>query len=255
VSDSCFTSFVTPDIASLIPAELNDQDPFSLDPPAIAKIAAKELQDYLLEHQDNWQHNFGFEKENDPSAKGKMFGVLVVKNAEGELGYLSTFSGKISDDPHPEIFVPSLFDLASDDHFVPKGMISLGVIGAEIRSLEAEGTDESQAKIKQLRKKRKNKSIQLQRHLFDQYVFLNSKGKAKDIYAIFEEYADKKPPSGAGECAAPKLLQYAFERKMQPLAIAEFWWGRSPRPIEKEHLAFYPACEGKCRPILSYMLG
>lgn len=252
VPESCFTSFVTPDIASLIPAELND--PFELEPPAIAKIAAKELQDYLLKHQDAWQHNFGFEKDNDPSAKGKMFGVLVVENAKGELGYLSTYSGKITDDPHPKIFVPSLFDLASDDHFVPKGMIALGVIGAQIRSLEAENKAEKLAEIKQLKTDRKNKSIRLQQHLFDQYVFLNKAGETKNIFSIFEEYANKKPPSGAGECAAPKLFQYAYEHKMKPIAIAEFWWGKSPRPIEKKHLAFYPACEGKCRPILSYML-
>ena len=64
-----------------------------------------------------------------------------------------------------------------------------------------------------------------------------------------------KPPSGAGECAAPKLLHYAFKNNLKVLAIAEFWWGKNARPLERIHRQHYPACENKCRPILGYMLG
>ena len=90
--------------------------------------------------------------------------------------------------------------------------------------------------------------------LFDQYHFLNISGVSKSLIAIFQEYAQRNPAGGAGECAAPKLLHYAFENKMKPIAIAEFWWGKSTIYKDKVHGEFYPACEDKCKPILSYML-
>ena len=64
----------------------------------------------------------------------------------------------------------------------------------------------------------------------------------------------KPPPAGAGECAAPKLLQYAFQQQLTPLAMAEFWWGASPKSEMKKHQQYYPACSGKCQPILKHML-
>jgi tRNA pseudouridine32 synthase/23S rRNA pseudouridine746 synthase len=94
----------------------------------------------------------------------------------------------------------------------------------------------------------------LQQALFDQYHFLNKDRKSKSLCAIFEDFGKKKPASGAGECAAPKLLHYAFKHGMKPLAIAEFWWGKSSKRGDRKHKNFYPACNDKCRPILAYML-
>ena len=105
-----------------------------------------------------------------------------------------------------------------------------------------------------MKNKRKEKSILLQQKLFDQYKFLNKEGASKSLCDIFEAHSNRKPVSGAGECAAPKLFQYAFEREMKPLAISEFWWGKSTKSEDKKHGNFYPACNDKCRPILSYML-
>lgn len=252
MTDNCFTPFISPAADSLIPDQFND--PFEQGTPAICKIAAKELQDYLLKHQASWQHNFGFEEVKKSHVRGKMFGVLVVKNSDEELGYLSAFSGKMEDEAPPEIFVPSLFDLSTNDHFVPKGMIALSELGAQIRNLEAQKLAGYQTKISQLKIDRKQKSIQLQQQLFEQYAFLNRAGQTKSLYDIFADYASKKPPSGAGECAAPKLLQYAYEHNMRPLAITEFWWGKPPKSKVKKHMTYYPACEEKCRPILSFML-
>ena len=71
---------------------------------------------------------------------------------------------------------------------------------------------------------------------------------------IFKSSSHGNPPSAAGECAAPKLLHYAFKHQLKPIALAEFWWGNTLKNIEREHKDFYPACKNKCRPILEYML-
>ncbi|MDB4728632.1 hypothetical protein OAF63_07550 [Saprospiraceae bacterium] len=252
MTDNCFIPFIDTNAASLIPDQFND--PFNSETPAICKIATAELQDYLMKNQQKWKHNFGLNKDKTGPIKGKMFGVLVVKNTHNEIGYLCTFSGKMADEPHPLLFVPSLFDISTNDNFITKGMSELKKIGNQIKILKTEHNSTTQSEIRQLKNDRKAKSIHLQQELFDQYHFLNKAGKSKSLCAIFEEDLNKKPPSGAGECAAPKLLQYAYERKMKPLAIAEFWWGKSTKSEERKHKVFYPACQDKCQPILGYML-
>lgn len=109
-------------------------------------------------------------------------------------------------------------------------------------------------KIERLKEDRKQKSAALQKQLFEQYSFLNKAGKAKSLYDIFRETVFGKPPAAAGECATPKLLQYAFLKGYKPLAMAEFWWGASPKSEIRKHKQFYPACRGKCEPILKHML-
>ncbi len=184
-----------------------------------------------------------------------MFGVLVVQNANKEIGYLATFSGKIADENYPSSFVPSVFDVSTDDFFINKGMHLLTLIGNEISALESSQNNESLSKIEDLKNLRKEKSAQLQQQLFDNYHFLNQNNESKNLCDIFESYNSKKPPSAAGECAAPKLLQYAFQHNLLPIAIAEFWWGQSPKSEIRIHGEFYTSCNDKCRPILSYMLG
>ena len=105
-------------------------------------------------------------------------------------------------------------------------------------------------KINGLKEIRKQKSALLQQQLFEQYAFLNQYGQKKSIGAIF----DGNPPAGAGECAGPKMLQYAFMHQLKPIAFAEFWWGQSPKSEIRKHRQFYPACKGKCEPILNFML-
>lgn len=101
---------------------------------------------------------------------------------------------------------------------------------------------------------RKELSAQLQQQLFDQYVFLNAKGQSKPLLTIFEDALHMLPPAGAGECAAPKLLQHAYENELKPICMAEFWWGASPSSEIRKHRYFYPACKSKCEPILAHML-
>ena len=113
---------------------------------------------------------------------------------------------------------------------------------------------QSDAAIEALKNERKEKSAALQQQLFDQYVFLNKDGKSKSLYEIFSGTPFGKPPSAAGECAIPKLLQFAFTHSYEPIAMGEFWWGAAPKSEIRKHKHFYPACTGKCKPILEHML-
>lgn len=312
--------------------------PFYYSPHPLSLIACQELQDYL-KTQTDFKHNFGFD-ENDKSLQiGKMFGVLVVKNQAGELGYLAAFSGKLADENHHKRFVPPVFDLLEKDNFFRIGEVEVNDLTLKIQALEIEESylrlkvnlasfkqemeaeiglkkhvlktskkqrdekrvlakttlseveqlllieqlktesirEQLQAKdfireislkyaenerlflekeqvIVQLKEERATKSSCLQKEIFEQYTFLNQAQKTKSLLAIFSQTVFQTPPAGAGECAAPKLLQYAFLNHLQPICMAEFWWGKSPSSEVRLHGQFYPACRGKCEPILAHML-
>lgn len=114
--------------------------------------------------------------------------------------------------------------------------------------------DDFEAELLDMKRRRKQMSDDLQRWLFTQFVVRNAKGDCRNLLDIFKGTSQIVPPSGAGECCAPKLLQYAFLHGLKPKAMAEFWWGRSPVGEIRKHLSFYPACYGKCKPILDFML-
>lgn len=144
-----------------------------------------------------------------------------------------------------------LIEASKRDHYVLRDLKKywkqrLGDLEAHIDPLAGE--------IQALKENRKKKSSALQQHIFDHYFFLNQAGQQKSLADIFQRNAVAPPPSGAGECAAPKLLQYAFLHHLKPVAMAEFWWGESPVGEIRKHGQFYPACRGKCEPILGHML-
>ena len=128
-----------------------------------------------------------------------------------------------------------------------------------------------QADILRLKQLRKTLSDTLQQWLFSQFRMQNHEGKMKDLLEIFRDAALRDypqatlatsriaalkmvPPAGSGECCEPKLLQYAYLHGYRPLQMAMFWWGESPKEEIRHHLQFYPACNGKCKPILHWML-
>lgn len=247
MQDPCFVPFKSCISPDLIPVHLNN--PFVVNVPAICELAAQDLQVFLQANKNMWKHNFGLTPETAATGKGKMFGVLVVETISGQLGYLSTFSGKAPDDVYPPYFVPSLFDVSTDDFFINRGMTELSIMSEEIN--QCADMDE----ICRLKAERKVKSIALQQWLFDCYSFLNADGERKSLCDIYATWINPNPPAGAGECAAPKLFQYAFNRSMRPLGIAEFWWGVSSKSGDKIHQHYYPSCHDKCQPILGHMLG
>lgn len=122
----------------------------------------------------------------------------------------------------------------------------------EIEVLEAE-LNVLLDRIDDLKSERKERSANLQNRLFDQYHFINAQKQSKSVIDIFQEL-NISPPAGAGECAAPKLLQFAYSNDLKPVCMAEFWWGSSPNLQVRTHENFYPACRGKCEPILNHML-
>ena len=312
--------------------------PFYYDPNPLCLLAAKELQTHISE-QNVWKHNFGISKNEKGLIIGKMFGVLVVKNTQNEIGYLCSFSGKLADKNHHQGFVPPVFDLLDENGFFLKGEQEINEINSKIQNLEysseylenlkifehektrtsilihqtklehkiakqkrtelrknnkqilnkfdfeqmeiklkyeslnqqfllksySEYLEEKLVKtfkkieilaeqIELLKKERKEKSAILQQKIFKEYTFLNQYGESKNLNELFKNTKDILPPAGAGECAAPKLLQYAFLNHYTPIAMAEFWWGKSPSGDIKKHGNFYPACTGKCEPILKHML-
>ena len=122
-----------------------------------------------------------------------------------------------------------------------------------LEELEAE-VNRFKSEIESLKAERKERSAALQQKLFGQFQMLNARGEVKDLCTIFEQTVQKVPPAGAGECALPKLLQYAYLHQLKPLAMAEFWWGDSPKNEIRHHGYYYPSCKGKCEPILQHML-
>lgn len=182
---------------------------------------------------------------------GKMFGVLVCLTPDGSLTTLRAFSAMLDGTYFHEGFVPPVYDLSD-----PAGYFKQEE--ARISAMPT-GTEE-----------RRQRSRALQRWMFSQYHMLSAEGETRDLIDIFahepailtpEEYFSSNhksrsnlPPSGAGECCAPKLLQYAFQQGLCPVAIAEFWMGASPRNELRREGHYYEACSGKCRPILGHML-
>lgn len=139
------------------------------------------------------------------------------------------------------------------------------------KTAQETGFEDYQENILRLKQLRKQLSDALQQWLFSQFRMLNQEGESKDLLEIFRDEALKEypqsaiatsriaalkmvPPAGSGECCEPKLLQYAYQHGYKPLQMAMFWWGESPKEEIRHHLQFYPACNGKCKPILHWML-
>ena len=154
------------------------------------------------------------------------------------------------DENNFEIFSKKLMQESYNDQFFYKELVAYYI------EKEAENRRELDAFEKQiatLKKARKEASALLQKTLFEKFQFLNQQKETKALIDIFNNPAIK-PPAGAGECAAPKLLQFAFKNDLTPVCMGEFWWGISPNSAIRKHKNFYPACQGRCKPILNHML-
>lgn len=310
----------------LLPIEFSS--PFSHSPHPIACLASEHLQTKLKNNND-LDHAFFL------AGGGKMFGVLVVENCDGSVGYLSAFSGMLGGQWSVAGFVPPVFDENNIQKFLPAGEVDVSIFSEEIEALvnsseyqrlkdalaevkkkqedaffvfkknlsekkmmrkemrtsltSANGVDieralmklsfESQrdkdakkafcqswaekiqaaelcvsqfdSNIDALKRKRAKLSRTLQSQIFSHYQLHNVLGEQSLIAVFFDE---NKPPGGAGDCAAPKLLQFAIKNKLHPIAMAEFWWGAPPKDGVRHHKHYYPSCRGKCRPILPFML-
>ena len=179
--------------------------------------------------------------------EGKMMGVLMVEDAEGRKDFLYAFSGIAGGKGVVEGFVPPIFDLTDPGGYFRKKEAEI----SELNRLISNSGHASE--IEAMKARRKEMSVALQEWLFRQYVVLNALGERKTILDIFAE-RDLVPPGGTGDCAAPKLLQYAYLHGLKPLAMGEFWYGESPEKEVRMQGCFYPSCTGKCGPLLAFML-
>ena len=205
-------------------------DPFCYEPHPLCLLAAETMKQEIA--------------RINPS-EGKMFGVLVVGAAEG-LGFLAAYSGLLEGRNDWPYFVPPVFDAQEPNGYFKKKE-------REISWISRAASDSM---------KSKEMSQELQTWLFHQYRLLNGLGEVKDLVEIWQDYHNSPrirsryplPPGGTGDCCAPKLLQYAFLHHLHPICMAEFWWGESPKSMIRHHGQFYPACRGKCKPVLTWML-
>ena len=207
--------------------------PFCYEPHPLCREAAAEVQQHIAAH----------EEIRSDADRGKMFGVLVVESSDG-LAFLAAYSGLLAGRNDWDYFVPPVYDAQQPDgHFkTTEREISLATHLSPLTS--------------------KQMSQELQLWLFHQYQLLNAHGETKDLVDIWQSYYSRPkllqkfplPPGGTGDCCAPKLLQYAYQHGLKPVCMAEFWWGAPTKEELRQHLNYYPACRGKCKPILTWML-
>ncbi|MCG3865487.1 MULTISPECIES: RluA family pseudouridine synthase [unclassified Photobacterium] len=332
--DSLFTPFHSSIEAIALPERFTY--PFCYKPHPLSVLAAQELQQHL-ETQTEWQHDFGFDglnEDSDNHAIGNMFGVLVVQNEQGDIGYLSAFSGTIAGQTQLPHFVPPVFDALNTVPEIQAIKHALTALESDIESIasspqfialqqqytqaktqaeqeseafrlqmieqrkqrklqrkSAEQSDDESFKteefhrlaresaydkhqqkalrqqwqqtllslseqletdttvLTELKAKQSKLAAQLEQSINSQYRFVDQFGEYKDLNQLFD-----KPLQGAGDCAIVKLLQYAFNHQLKPLAMANFWWGKSPAPQMLKHKYFYEASKNKCEPILAHMM-
>ena len=210
--------------------------PFCYEPHPLCLLAVEEVKQEI---------------ERIQPKEGKMFGVLVVEEEEGvrregekeegdgRFAFLAAYSGLLEGRNDWDFFVPPVYDAQQPD----------GYFKQKEREIMA-SVDH------------KEMSQALQLWLFRQYRMLNARGEEKDLVEIWQDYHSSPrirekyplPPGGTGDCCAPKLLQYAYQHDLKPVCMAEFWWGPSPKSEVRHHGQFYPACSGKCKPVLAWML-
>lgn len=181
-------------------------------------------------------------------SEGKMLGVLLVEGKDGNPDFLYAFSGLAGGKSRIEGFVPPILDLQDPEGHFKTTEARIVAIGREIKN------EDNPAPVREeLKRRRKEMSEELQDWLFRNYIVSNARGQSKSILDIFAARG-LVPPGGTGECAAPKLLQFAYLNGLKPLAMGEFWYGKSPADEVRTQGCFYPSCTGKCGPLLSFML-
>ncbi len=304
--------------------------PFHYVPHPLCRQAADQVMHYVATRGE-WA---------DELAQGKMLGVLVASDGEGNVGFLAAYSGTLAGRNDHPWFVPPVYDLLDPDGLYRRGEREITEMNRRIDQLQRDAgyanaiasreqcrqrqqqeqeaykalmaqararrhelrlaaplhqeqaralileSQHQSAELKRMQRRhalemaehdarvahfeqriarfkagRKQRSEQLQRQLFDLYVVSNARGERQSLTQVFARFALREhqphravPPGGAGECCAPKLLQYAFDHHLHPLCMAEFWHGASPAGEVRHHGHFYPACRSKCYPILTFML-
>ena len=200
-----------------------------------------------IEAHTEWREEVG---------RGKMFGFLLYDG-----GMLKAYSGQILGRSNWDGYVPAIFDYLQSDGYFKTHEAEITQLNKEVeryRGINVKGDE--RRRLDAIRAERKERSQALQRWLFTQFQITNPEGSSASVLEVFGEYAKRNalhqtvPPSGTGECCAPKLLNYANSHGLKPLALAEFWYGESPRGEVRHHGRFYEPCQSRCQPIIWWMM-
>lgn len=228
-------------------------NPYYYHPQPAAKLAADDVLS-IISSDCNWSKLF---------AQGKMLGILVVEGTQSSIEncpyihninnvyYLTAFSGVVNGlvDEH-FFFVPPIYNLQNPNDFYLQKDEEISEINRRLKD-----TTLQREEVLAFQQKRRELSIALQKEIFQNFNIANNKKQYKNIIEIFADAKRGLPPGGAGECSAPRLLQFAFQNNLRPVYLAEFWYGASTKTQSRVHGSFYPSCIEKCSPILKYQLG
>ena len=259
--------------------------PFCYEPHPLCQLAAKEVQAYIAAHPEiredadrgkmfgvlvvvrpgrtgsppgpDWESAPGGLPET-PGTLGALGNHRNPRNPRSSYAFLAAYSGLLAGRNDWDYFVPPVYDAQQPDgHFktMEREISRLAKGSSTTNDSSLTSAPSSSNDPKQL-------SQELQTWLFHQYQLLNARGERRDLVDLWQSYYIRPklrqkfplPPGGTGDCCAPKLLQYAYEQGLQPLCMAEFWWGTPTKTEVRQHLNYYPACRGKCKPILTWML-
>ena len=220
--------------------------PFNYEPHPLCQLAVKEVQAEIARINPQESKMFGVLVVETPSDSPCLGGEqdTSLNRENGKLSFLAAYSGLLEGRNDWPYFVPPVYDAQQPNGYF-KQQEKIISLTSHLSPLTS-----------------KQMSQKLQEWLFHQYQLLNARGEVKDLVDIWQDYYDRPklrekfplPPGGPGDCCAPKLLQYAYQHGLKPVCMAEFWWGESTKTELRQHLNYYPACRGKCKPILTWML-
>lgn len=240
-----------------VPADRPATFPTPFDRKAVHPLARRAAADLMRALDSDFAETWRLHEPGN----GKMFGVLVVADAHGTLGYLRGFSGMMQGRWFVDGWAPPTFDHGQRERVWGPGEVEMLDFAAQRADLlsalppdASVPTTESRrilAAVRALDATRTARSRVLMTQIQDSYAFANARGWTRALRDIF---APAEPPAGAGDCAAPKLLAQAYAAGLVPVALAEFWWGAASPTGDKREGVYYAACRGKCLPILTHML-
>ena len=254
-------------LSTSVPSPRQFTYPFCYDVDPLAEAASEELQRYIA----------ATGLMSAEKGCGKMFGVLVVEyeDEEGALqrGFLAAYSGLLGGRNDWQYFVPPVFDAQQPDGHFKRTEREISAINREISAIEHDPqylqsvaqheetmkrlqaeVDAFKAEVDAAKARRDARRKSGEPLSEEEQAEMIRESQERDLIDIFREYTHAMPPAGAGDCCAPKLLQYAYQHRLRPVCMAEFWWGESPASEIRHHLHYYPACRSKCLPILTHML-
>ena len=223
----------------------------SIGPTPAVMIEAVRLRACLDVHRDA-ADCFSTRHLLEPAA-GKMFGVMLCRDTDGQLGTLRAFSGEWLSWEAPAGWVPSSGNLAEYADERQHTEARVAALTQQIDGLKALATSKPiRRQIETIKIERGRLSRALTDRIHQAYRFDNTLGEILPLTQV--DTGGARPPTGMGDCCAPKLLQAAIRHGMTPLGMVEFWWGSSSAVHPRVEGVFYSACREKCYPILGFLL-